>query len=102
MGVIEALSSILSNSINHQVQLSVIILVMGLLSFFVSGSSIVPLVLPLIKILSTASGLSFSSAFSASQMGLIASSISPLSHGGSAVISGCTDKITRYQLLNSI
>ena len=57
------------------------------------------MMLPLLSVLSAASGASTAAIYCATQMGLTASSISPFSQGGAAVLTGCSDESLRRRLI---
>ena len=73
---------------------------MCVLSFFVSGGVVVPMMLPLLSALSSASGMPVGTIYCGMQMGLTASSISPFSQGGAAVLTGCSDESLRRSFSN--
>lgn len=89
MGVVSYLSDLLQNTIPAHWILPGVVLVMCVLSFFVSGGVVVPMMLPLLSALSSASGMPVGTIYCGMQMGLTASSISPFSQGGAAVLTGC-------------
>jgi len=99
MGVVDYMSQLLQNSIPSWLLLPGIVLIMGVLSFFVSGGAVIPMMLPLLPALSSAAGVSVSMVYCAAQMGLTASSISPFSQGGAAVLTGCPNEKIRGRLL---
>ena len=70
------MSDVLQNQISPALILPGIVLAMSMLSFFVSGGVIIPMMLPLVA---SASGTSVSMIYRAAQMGLTASGISPYS-----------------------
>lgn len=81
MGVVSYLSDLLQNTIPAHWILPGVVLVMCVLSFFVSGGVVVPMMLPLLSALSSASGMPVGTIYCGMQMGLTASSISPFSQG---------------------
>ena len=99
MGVVSYMSDLLQNTIPPQWILPGVVLIMCVLSFFVSGGVIIPMMLPLLSVLAAASGTSAGMIYCAAQMGLTASSISPFSQGGAAVLTGCTDEAIRKKLI---
>lgn len=99
LGVVEYMSDLLQNTIPAGWIIPGVVLIMCLLSFFVSGAVIVPMMLPLLQVLSAASGTSAGVIYCAVQMGLTASSISPFSQGGAAVLTGCGDEKVRKKLI---
>ncbi len=99
MGIVTYMSDLLQSTIPAVLIIPGIVLIMCVLSFFVSGGVIVPMMLPLLSVLSAASGASVSAIYCATQMGLTASSISPFSQGGAAALTGCADEDMRKQLL---
>lgn len=99
LGIVEYMSAMLQDTIPAGLILPGIVLIMCVLSFFVSGGVIVPMMLPLLSVLSAASGASTAAVYCATQMGLTASSISPFSQGGAAVLTGCTDERVRARLI---
>ena len=99
MGIVDYMSELLQNTIPANLIIPGIVLIMCVLSFFVSGAVIVPMMLPLLSVLSAASGASTAAIYCATQMGLTASSISPFSQGGAAVLTGCSDESLRRRLI---
>lgn len=99
MGVVSYLSDLLQNTIPAHWILPGVVLVMCVLSFFVSGGVVVPMMLPLLSALSSASGMPVGTIYCGMQMGLTASSISPFSQGGAAVLTGCSDESLRRRLI---
>lgn len=99
LGIVEYMSQLLQDSVPTALILPGIVLFMCVLSFFVSGGVIIPMMLPLLSVLSAASGASTAAVYCATQMGLTASSISPFSQGGAAVLTGCTDEEIRSKLI---
>lgn len=99
MGIVDYMSELLQNTIPANLIIPGIVLIMCVLSFFVSGAVIVPMMLPLLSVLSAASGASTAAIYCATQMGLTASSISPFSQGGAAALTGCGDESIRKKLL---
>lgn len=99
IGVVDYMSDLLQNTIPAQWIIPGVVLIMCILSFFVSGGVIVPMMLPLLPVLSAASGTSAGAIYCATQMGLTASSISPFSQGGAAVLTGCGDEEVRKKLI---
>lgn len=99
MGIVDDMSHLLQNSVPPSFIIPGVVLIMCVLSFFVSGGVIIPMMLPLLPVLSAASGASASAIYCATQMGLTASSISPFSQGGAAALTGCTDEKIRKKLL---
>lgn len=57
------------------------------------------MMLPLLSALSSASGMPVGTIYCGMQMGLTASSISPFSQGGAAVLTGCSDESLRRRLI---
>ncbi len=99
LGVVEFMSAFLQNRIPSAWILPGIVAVMCLLSFFVSGGVIMPMMLPLLSVFSMASDTPVAAIYCATQVGLTASSISPFSQGGAAALTGCTDESIRKTLL---
>lgn len=99
MGLVDYMSRILQNSIPPNFIIPGVVMIMCVLSFFVSGGVIIPMMLPLLPVLSAASGTSAAAIYCAAQMGLTASSISPFSQGGAAALTGCTDEAVRKRLV---
>lgn len=99
LGVVEFMSAFLQNRIPAAWILPGIVAVMCLLSFFVSGSVIMPMMLPLLSVFSSASGTPVAAIYCATQVGLTASSISPFSQGGAAALTGCADESIRKTLV---
>ncbi|RGC04318.1 hypothetical protein DWZ14_29295 [Enterocloster citroniae] len=99
LGVIEFMSGFLQNTIPANWILPGIVLIMCILSFFVSGSVIMPMMLPLMPVFSTASAVPMAAIYCAAQIGLTISSISPFSQGGAAALTGCTDEAVRKKLI---
>ena len=99
LGVVSYLSDLLQNTIPSHFILPGIIVIMCCLSFFVSGGVVIPMMLPLLHALSSASGMSVSAIYCAMQMALTASSISPFSQGGAAVLTGCNDAAVRSKII---
>lgn len=58
MGIVDYMSELLQNTIPANLIIPGIVLIMCVLSFFVSGAVIVPMMLPLLSVLSAASGAS--------------------------------------------
>lgn len=99
LGIVDYMSHILQNSIPSTWIIPAIVLIMSVLSFFVSGGVVMPAMLPLISVLASASGASVGSIYCATQIGLTASSISPFSQGGAAALSGCPNDALRKKLM---
>lgn len=99
LGVVTYLADLLQGTLPAGWILPGVVAIMCVLSFFVSGGVIVPMMLPLLPALATASGASVGAIYCAMQMGLTASSISPFSQGGAAVLTGCTEESTRKKLI---
>ena len=99
MGVIRFMSDILQNQIPSGWILPGIVAAMCILSFFVSGGVIMPMMLPLLSVFSAASAMPVSAIYCATQIGLTASSISPFSQGGAAALTGCSDEAIRKKLI---
>ncbi|MBR6207889.1 MAG: hypothetical protein IKQ69_02725 [Oscillospiraceae bacterium] len=99
LGIIDYMSETLQNSVPAVMIIPGIVLIMSVLSFFVSGGVIIPMMLPLLSVLSAASGASTGAIYAATQMGLTSSSISPFSQGGAAALTGCTDEAIRKKLV---
>ena len=99
LGVVDYMSTVLQNSVPAGLIIPGIVLFMCVLSFFVSGGVIVPMMLPLLSVLSAASGVSVDAIYCATQMGLTGSSISPFSQGGAAALTGCADEELRQKLI---
>ena len=98
LGVIEYLTQMLQTSVPTNLILPGIVLIMAVMSFFVSGAVIIPMMLPLIGAFSSMLGISPAAVYAATQMGLTASSISPFSQGGASALSGCLDETVRKKL----
>lgn len=99
LGVAEYLTNLLANSVPAVFILPGMVLIMGVLSFFVSGAVVVPIVLPLLSSLEAISGVPGAAIYTACQIGLTASSISPFSQGGASVLTGCSDEAVRGRLI---
>lgn len=99
LGVIEFMSGFLQNAIPANWIVPGIVLIMCILSFFVSGSVIIPMMLPLMPVFSTTSAVPMVTIYCATQIGLTISSISPFSQGGAAALTGCTDEAVRKKLV---
>lgn len=99
LGVIDFMSEILQNRIPSHWILPGIVGVMCMLSFFVSGRVVIPMMLPLLKVFAAASSTPVAAIYCATQIGLTASSISPFSQGGAAALTGCGDEIIRKRLI---
>jgi di/tricarboxylate transporter len=99
LGIVDYMSALLQNLIPEHWILPGSVLIMCILSFFVSGGVIIPMMLPILSALSTASGVSVAAIYAAIQMGLTASSISPFSQGGAAALTGCSDESLRRKLI---
>lgn len=99
MGVVTYLSDLLQNTIPGHWILPGVVVIMCCLSFFVSGGVVIPMMLPLLHALSSASGMSAGAIYCAMQMALTASSISPFSQGGAAVLTGCQDEAVRSRMI---
>ncbi len=99
LGLVEFMSELLQNKIPAAWIVPGIVAIMCILSFFVSGNVIIPMVLPLLSVFSIASNTSVAVIYCAAQVGLTASSISPFSQGGAAALSGCEDNEIRKKLL---
>ena len=92
LGVTETISALLeSGSLPASAIIPFIAAVCGFLSLFVSGSVITPLIIALAPAL-VSYGVSGAAIIVASQMGMIATSISPYSMGGAICITGCPEK----------
>ncbi len=92
LGVTDAISALLeSGSLPVAVIIPFIAAVCGFLSIFVSGGVITPLIIALSPAL-VSYGVSGAAIVVASQMSMIASSISPYSMGGAICITGCPEK----------
>ncbi len=92
LGVTDAISALLeSGSLPVAVIIPFIAAVCGFLSIFVSGGVITPLIIALSPAL-VSYGVSGAAIIVASQMSMIASSISPYSMGGAICITGCPEK----------
>ena len=74
-------------------------LIMCVLSFFVSGVVVIPMMLPMLPVLAEVSSVSVEAVYCAAQIGLTASSISPFSQGGASVLTGCSDDGLRRRLI---
>lgn len=99
LGVIELMSEILQDKVPAVWILPGIVASMCVLSFFVSGRVVIPMMLPLMKVFAAASGVSVTAIYCATQIGLTASSISPFSQGGAAALSGCSDEKVRKEMV---
>lgn len=99
MGIVDYMSQILQNAVPPFLIIPGVVLVMCVLSFFVSGGVIIPMMLPLLPVLSAVSGAPAAAIYCAAQMGLTASSISPFSQGGAAALTGCADGEIRKKLV---
>lgn len=99
LGIVDYMVEVLQNDISPGMILPGIVLIMTVLSFFVSGGVIVPMIIPLLPALSVGSGISATAIYVAAQIGLTASSISPFSQGGASVLTGCQDDEVRNKLL---
>ena len=92
LGVTETISALLeSGSLPASAIIPFIAAVCGFLSLFVSGGVITPLIIALAPAL-VSYGVSGAAIIVASQMGMIATSISPYSMGGAICITGCPEK----------
>lgn len=92
LGVTDAISALLeSGSIPVKAIIPFIAGVCGFLSLFVSGGVITPLIITLAPAL-VGYGVPGAAIICASQMAMIASSISPYSMGGAICITGCPEK----------
>lgn len=99
LGVVEFMAGFLQNSISAAWILPGMVIIMCILSFFVSGAVIIPMMLPLLPMLSELTGASIPSVYCAAQIGLTASSISPFSQGGASALTGCPDDRLRNRLI---
>ena len=99
LGIVEFMADFLQNSISASWILPGMVIIMCILSFFVSGAVIIPMMLPLLPMLSEISGASIPAVYCAAQVGLTASSISPFSQGGASALTGCPDAKLRNQLI---
>lgn len=92
LGVTDAITALLeSGSLPVRAVIPFITGVCTFLSIFVSGGVITPLIITIAPALASY-GVSGAAIVTASQMGMIGSSISPYSMGGAIVISGCPEK----------
>ncbi len=106
LGVTDAIKSLLESEVLPTViVVPFIAAICGFLSIFVSGSVITPLIIALAPAL-VSYGISGAAIVVASQMGMIATSISPYSMGGAICITGCPEKysskVANQQLLLAI
>lgn len=106
LGVTDAIKSLLESEVLPTViVVPFIAAICGFLSIFVSGSVITPLIIALAPAL-VSYGISGAAIVVASQMGMIATSISPYSMGGAICITGCQEKysskVANQQLLLAI
>ncbi len=99
LGVIEYLTQVLETSVPTNLILPGIVLLMAVMSFFVSGAVVIPMMLPLISVFAGVLNVSPAAVYCATQVGLTASSISPFSQGGASALSGCSDEAVRKKLL---
>lgn len=92
LGITDAVSAVLSgSSIPVSVVVAVVCALFALLSFFVSGVVLQPLIVSLCPVL-MGLGLSVGTVVTAAQAGGILSSLSPYSAAGAMAISGCPEK----------
>ena len=92
LGVTDAIKALLeSGSLPVRAVIPFITGVCAFLSIFVSGGVITPLIIAIAPAL-VSYGVSGAAIVTASQIGMIGSSISPYSQGGAIVITGCPEK----------
>ena len=99
LGIVEFMGSYLQNSVPAAWIIPGVVLIMCVLSFFVSGVVVIPMMLPMLPVLAEVSSVSVEAVYCAAQIGLTASSISPFSQGGASVLTGCTDDSLRRRLI---
>ncbi|AOT69820.1 SLC13 family permease [Geosporobacter ferrireducens] len=100
-GLIDAISSMLTNSVPTFMVPAMLVLFASFLSFFSSGTSVVcPLMYPLVPLLAESLSLNPVMMFSCIFIGAMASALSPFSTGGAMVIAGCPDAKVKEQLTN--
>lgn len=101
MGVIEYLGNWLQTSVSSNLIVPVFVLIMAVLSFFVSGGAILPAFLPLLPALAAASGQPPEAIMLSANIGLCASSFSPFSQGGAIALTGCSNETMRETLIKT-
>jgi len=93
MGLVETLSGVLtSGAVPERLVVPAVFLICGILSFFVSGAVVTPLMMPIAPLLAVGS-IHPTAVLLAMQIGLVSSSLSPVSQGGAVSISGCPDEL---------
>lgn len=99
LGIVEFMADCLQSGVSASWIVPGIVLLMCVMSFFVSGGVVIPMMLPLIPVLAEAAQVSPAVLYCATQVGLTASSISPFSQGGAAALTGCPDDALRSRLI---
>ncbi len=98
-GLVDAISSVLTNNVPVFWVPAMLIVFSAFLSFFSSGTSVVcPLMYPLVPVLAETLGLNPVMMFSCIFIGAMSSALSPFSTGGALVIAGCPDPKVKEQL----
>jgi di/tricarboxylate transporter len=92
LGVPGFFGNVLSNSVSGRMVVPAIILVTGILTYFVDGQAVTAIVLPMLPALVAASGQTVGTIILAYLFNVTAS-LSPFSTGGAMALSGCPDEL---------
>lgn len=100
-GMVDAISSVMSEHIPKVMVPATLVGISAFLSFFSSGTGVVcPLLYPMVENLVNNMGFDPVMLFSCIFIGAMSSSVSPFSTGGAMTIAGCQDQEIKDQLTN--